>query len=91
MLNLLLLGKVVDRMAASQLKAFLDDASVLNPFQSGFSRSHVMKTVLVTITDDLQRNLDRGMSALLLLLDLLAAFNMFNHDLLTHCIPDPEL
>lgn len=34
---------------------------------------------LITLTDDLQQHLDLGGSVLLLLLDLLAAFDMVNH------------
>ncbi|XP_060102057.1 LOW QUALITY PROTEIN: uncharacterized protein K02A2.6-like, partial [Heteronotia binoei] len=52
--------------------------------QSSFHPGHGMETALVTLMDELCRKLNRGGSALLLLLGLTAEFNMVNHDLLTH-------
>lgn len=42
------------------------------------------ETALVTLTDNLHKQLDRGGSVLLLLLDLTAVFDMVDYDLLTH-------
>lgn len=45
-----------------------------------------MEMVLVTLSDNLRRQLKRGGLALLILLDLTAAFNVVDHDLLIHCL-----
>lgn len=45
-----------------------------------------METVLVAFIDDLQRYLDWGRFALLLLLNITAEFDMVDHNLLTHCL-----
>lgn len=63
---------------------FLKDASVLDPFQSGFCASYGTDIVLVTFTDDLHKQMDQGRSALLLLHDLTPVFDMVDHDFLTH-------
>uniref|UniRef100_A0A670JAY7 Reverse transcriptase domain-containing protein n=1 Tax=Podarcis muralis TaxID=64176 RepID=A0A670JAY7_PODMU len=82
--NLPFLGKVIERAAAEQLGRFLDETSALDPFQSGFRAGHGTETALVALTDDLRRQLDRGGSGLLILLDLSAAFDMVDHELLDH-------
>lgn len=84
-LNLLLLSKEVEGLVAGQLQAFLDDESIFNPLLSSFYLGHGMETVLVvTLTDDLQTHLYLGRSALLLLLDLTAAFDMVDYVLMTY-------
>lgn len=54
-------------MAAEQFQVFLDDLSILVPFQPTFWDGHGIETVLAALTYDLQRQLDQGGSALLLL------------------------
>lgn len=73
--NLLLLGKVINRVA-EQLQNFQEDMSKLDPFLSGFNTGHGMETALVTLIEEPCRQLDQGSLAVLLLLDLSAAFNM---------------
>lgn len=75
-------------MVDKQLQGFLDDTSALNPFQSSFCPGHRTVTVLFTLMDDLHRQLDRGGSALLILLDLIAALDTVDHELLTHHLTD---
>lgn len=76
----------MERAEAEQLLVFLDDASVLDSFQSGFHPGRGTETVLVALTGDLWKHLDWGMAALLVLLDLTAEFDMVDHNLLTHCL-----
>lgn len=86
--NLLFLGKAIERAAAVQLQDLLDDTPALDPSQSGFRPGHRTETALITLTDDLHRQLDQGGSALVLLLDLMAASDTVNHELLTHRLVD---
>lgn len=74
--NIPFLGKVVVWVAAEELQAFLEDTSALDLFQFSFQPCHGVEFVLVTLIDDLHRQLDWGGSTLLLLLDLSATFNM---------------
>uniref|UniRef100_A0A670HZ87 Reverse transcriptase domain-containing protein n=1 Tax=Podarcis muralis TaxID=64176 RepID=A0A670HZ87_PODMU len=88
-----LLGKVIERAVAEQLGWFLEETSALDPFQSSFRPGFGTETALVALTDDLRRQLDRGGSGLVILLDLswsiiIFAFDMVDHDLLDHRLAD---
>uniref|UniRef100_A0A670II27 Reverse transcriptase domain-containing protein n=1 Tax=Podarcis muralis TaxID=64176 RepID=A0A670II27_PODMU len=80
--NLPFLGKVIERVIVEQLQAGLEDADHLDPFQSGFRPHHGTETALVALDDDLRRARDKGESCFLVLLDLSAAFDTINHNIL---------
>ena len=66
----------------------MEETSAFDPFQSGFRPGHGVEMALVTLTDDLRRKLDLGGSALLILLDLMVAFDIVDHGLLAHHLAD---
>uniref|UniRef100_A0A803U146 Reverse transcriptase domain-containing protein n=1 Tax=Anolis carolinensis TaxID=28377 RepID=A0A803U146_ANOCA len=80
--NLPFLGKVLERVVASQLQGFLDDINYLDQSQSGFRPGHGTETALVALVDDLCRELDRGNVTLLVLLDISVAFDTIDHGIL---------
>ena len=73
---------MIERAAANQLQTFLEDSLAVDPFQSGFRPGHGVKIALVALLYDLRKHLDQGGSALLVLLDLTAAFDTVDHELL---------
>ena len=79
---------MIERAVVGQLQEFLEETSALDPFQSGFRAGHRVETALVALTDDLRRQLDLGSSALLILLDLTAAFDIVDYGLLARCLAD---
>lgn len=89
-LNLYVLGKVIEGEAADQLQKFLDETSALDLFQSSFSSGHGTETALVALTDNLCWQLDQDMPVLLFLLDLTAVFDKADHNLLTHHLANME-
>ncbi|KAF7252275.1 Succinate dehydrogenase assembly factor 3, mitochondrial [Varanus komodoensis] len=80
--NIPFLGKVLEQVVVGQLQALLDETDYLDPFQSGFRPGYGTESALVALYDDLCREKDRGSASLLVLLDLLAAFDTIDHGIL---------
>ena len=84
------ISKVLEKVVFNQLQEFLHQANVGEQFQSGFKSLHSTETALLKVFNDLLLNLDSGNCALLMLLDLTAAFDTVDHTILLsrleHCV-----
>ena len=67
---------------AEQLKSFLHQNNLLDHFQSGFKSGHSTETALLAVTESLQGAKARSLSSVLISLDLSAAFDTVNHQIL---------
>ena len=80
--NLSVLSKLLERLVVSQLLEYLTVAELLPPFQSGFRPGHSTETAVLHVLSDLLSAADRGDFAALTLLDLSAAFDTVDHEIL---------
>ena len=57
--------------------------SMFDPLQSAYRDKHSTETALIKVQNDILSALDAGSSAILLMLDLSAAFDTIDHDIPT--------
>ena len=88
--NFPFLSKLLERAVHSQLQAFLDAnrcwhremLAAMPAHQSAYRKHYSTKTALIKVYDDLLKATDNGQMSALCLLDLTAAFDTVDHELL---------
>jgi len=80
--NLSFISKLLERFIADQLNEYLISSNALPLFQSAYRRFHSTETALLKVFTDLCRAVDDGNICLLGLLDMSAAFDTVDHDIL---------
>lgn len=76
------LSKILERTVFKQLSEYLQNNDLLDQYQSGFRRGHSTETALLSVTESLRLARAAGQSSVVLLLDLSAAFDTVNHQIL---------
>ena len=82
--NLTFISKVIERIVLEQLKAHLIESNLMPPVQSGYRRGHSTETALLKVMSDILDSADRQKVTLLGLLDMSAAFDTVDHNILLH-------
>ena len=77
--NLSFLSKLVEKCAAVQLSKHLEDNNLLPDVQSAYRPNHSTETALLKVVNDLLLITDKKSKAILVLLDLSAAFDTIHH------------
>ena len=86
--NLSFMSKVLERVVASTLLEHQDSCGLRELFQSAYIKNHSVETALTRIHNDLCMSVDRHGAALLILLDLSAAFDTIHHVVLLRRLED---
>ena len=76
------LAKTVERFTNSQFTSHLSENHLYVPFQSAYRRFHSVETALTRVLNDLLVAVDRVDAAMLVLLDMSAAFDTTYHQIL---------
>ena len=80
--NLPFLSKLLERVVHNRLQAFLDSNDLLPRSQSAYRQFHSTETAVTKVYNDMLLAADNGQVTALCLLDLSAAFDTVDHDLL---------
>ncbi len=75
-------AKTLERVVFNQLSLFLSQYNKLDAKQSGFRSGHSTETALLSVTEALRIAKADSKSSVLILLDLSAAFDTVNHQIL---------
>jgi len=80
--NIPVLSKLLERLVVRQLLDYLTSVDLLSTLQSGFRAGHSTETAILRVLSDIILAVDRGDVAALVVLDLSAACDTVDHDIL---------
>ena len=80
--NLTFISKILEKVVASRLEHHLNTNNLHSERQSAYKRFHSTETALIKVQTDILEAIDSGSSCVLVLLDLSAAFDTLDHNIL---------
>ena len=80
--NLSFVGKLIERVVLRRLNEHLTENNLHIPWQSGYKKSHSTETLLIRIVNDLLIASNEEKATVVMMLDLSAAFDTVDHQLL---------
>ena len=72
----------IERVVADQLKTYMNEHCLDEWLQSAYRAMHSTETALLKVISDIRRSLDSNKGVIMLLLDLSAAFDTVDYDIL---------
>ena len=76
------MSKLIEKVVAIQLSTCLQDNHLHETLQSAYKKFHSTETALIKVHNDIATTIDDGLSVILALLDLSAAFDTVDHGIL---------
>ena len=76
------LGKIFEKVMYSRVSYFLDNCNILYEKQFGFRKGHSTNHALISIVEEIRKNLDNGLFTCGVFVDLEKAFDTVNHSIL---------
>jgi len=80
--NLPFISKVIEKVVSSRLLEHMNDNNLFDPMQSAYRAGHSTETALLRVHNDIVSYVDGGQGVFLVLLDLSAAFDTVDHNVL---------
>ena len=80
--NLSFLSKVIEKVIASRLLEHMQSNNLLETLQSAYKKAHSTETALLRVQNDILSSINTRKGSFLILLDLSAAFDTVDHELL---------
>ena len=80
--NLTFISKAIEKLVANQLISYINENNLNETFQSAYKQYHSTETALIRVHNDILSAIDNRGTVILLLLDLSAAFDTVDHDIL---------
>ena len=80
--NLSFISKIIEKAIATQIHDHLINNDIVDNFQSAYKAGHICETALLRVYNDIVTTSGRGNGAMLVLLDLPAAFDTIDQTFL---------
>ena len=80
--NITFISKLIEKKVVKRLDQYMSHNALHEQFQSAYRKHHGTETALVKIQNDILRSLDDKCGVVLVMLDLSAAFDTIDHDML---------
>jgi len=80
--NLPFMSKIVEKAVRNHLTSYLSKNNLMSPVQSAYRAKHSIETALLKVHNDILCAVDRSCGVILVLLDLSAAFDTIDHNVL---------
>lgn len=80
--NIAFLSKILEKIVCSQIEKYITDNNLDEIYQSGYKKGHSVETALTKILNDIYVSKEKKRFTALCLIDLSAAFDTIDHDIL---------
>ena len=80
--NLHFLSKIIEKIVVSRLEEHIYAHNLYDPLQSAYRAKHATETAIIKLNNDIIGGIDEGKCTILASLDLSAAFDTVDHDIL---------